>query len=259
MSVLAIDEQPSEQAFDAPFGPVLPDRDRVAAEIEGSRVLRWRPGSLTIAAGGYWSRIEPEGLADVDQWGLYGRADFGGRPTSGSWSYPLGASIDLVTGSTDSESFARFVGRISLGVAYKRNGIEILAEYGDVGDDAHSLDRFEVGGLRTSLHAGTAVFSNRVFAPGLPYGVLEGSSFTRLRGALLTPIAPVKLSYERIETSNGPADASIDSAGIEVELNVESMPLVRIPSLTMSAGVVVVLDAPLEDEVRGWIGLRWGR
>lgn len=258
-SVLAIDEQPSEQEFDDPFGPIIPDRDRVAIEVEGSRTLRWRPGSLTIASGGYWSDIEPDGSEGVDQWGVFGRAAFAGKPTSGSWSYPLNASLDLATGSTDSESFTRFVGRLSFGVAYKRNGVEIEAEYGDVGEDTHPLDRFEVGGLRTSLHAGSAVFGNRVFVPGLPYGVLEGTSFTRLRGALLPSFMPMKLFYERIETSSRSGDASIDSAGIEVEMSVESMPLVRIPNVTISLGAVVVLDAPLEDEVKGWIGLRWGR
>jgi hypothetical protein len=35
------------------------------------------------------------------------------------------------------------------------------------------------------------------------------------------------------------------------------MPLVRIPHVTIAAGVAIAFDEPVEDEVSGWIGLRW--
>ena len=49
-------------------------------------------------------------------------------------------------------------------------------------------------------------------------------------------------------------DRFLDDA---VEMDVDAMPLVRIPGATISAGVAVAFDTPVRDDVRGWIGLRW--
>ena len=118
---------------------------------------------------------------------------------------------------------------------------------------------WEVGGLATSLHSGVVAFGNRVFAPGLPLGTLEGSAYTRLRGSLVVSFVPVKLFYERIQTTTDVADRSIDYAGLEFELNMDSAPVLRMPNLAITAGVSVAGDPPVEDELKGWFGLRWGR
>lgn len=253
----SVEERPSDQSFDEPFGPAVADRERTGVELEAFRVLRWRASSLTLGGGAWWSEIDATSNPSVDQWGTFGRISYEGRPTSGTWSYPQSASLDIASGSTDETSFTRVAGRFSFGVLRKGTGVVVDVARGDVDDDAHALDQFEVGGLRTSLHAGSAMFGNRVWAAGLPYGTLAGSSFTRLCGSLQLSGLPASLFYERIETSTEDRDDAIGYAGIELEWNLEPMPLVRIPAATITLGVSMAFDEPLEDDVRGWIGLRW--
>jgi hypothetical protein len=257
LMAFSVDERPSRQSFDDAFTPAVGDRDRIGVEGGASKTFHWRASTLLIGGGTYWSSFDRGEPGDVSQWGIFGRTLYEAKPTSGRWEVPQSASLDVASGSTDDESFTRVVGRFSFGVTRKGTGIEIEAARGEVGDDAHPLDRFEAGGLRTSLHAGSGAFGNRVWAPGLPHGSLGGSSFTRLRGTLLLSFVPVEVFYERIETSVAVSSHSIDHAGLAFEMDVDAMPLVKIPQVTIAAGVAIAFDEPVEDEVSGWIGLRW--
>ena len=49
----------------------------------------------------------------------------------------------------------------------------------------------------------------------------------------------------------------IMASGVEVNLASDPIPLVKLPGLSVRLGAARILDEPLEDENRFWLGLAW--
>ncbi|MBI2213295.1 MAG: hypothetical protein HYU52_06585 [Acidobacteria bacterium] len=234
------------------------DNERFGIETWISKGRRWSGGGVNGSVALYAAKIEAVPTAAVSQLGSSVATRIEHAPVVyGGNLLPMALALSGNSGSTDGDRWTRFRGGLSLGFSSRGRGVAVTLDAGSVSDDASWTDQFEIGGARLSLHPEAAT-SNRVDVPALPAGILRGNSFDSVRVDLRMGGVMPTLFAQRVGANVDSGDDEIQLAGLEWTLQLDSMPLVRIPALELRAGVARVLDhGLLDDETSVWMTMRW--
>lgn len=253
-------ERPSEEGGAGPAGL---DLDRRGIELSTLRDWQWSGGALSLAARGLWNEIEADGTPEVLDQRVFSLAGAwgGGRRLGPHAVIRPGLSGHFETGDTEGSGWSRFGGTARLGVAYKDTGLVLNWRRDSSRDVDRSFDRFQLGGPRLSLLPETAL-ANRIAVPGLPVGTLTGTEHEGERAELTFGFLPAPLFYERHRLwDEGQSRVGwLSLAGLEYRLDLDPLPIGRLPGLDLRVGVARVLEAPLgdlEDDVRWWLITVW--
>jgi len=254
--IFAYEETPSEQRDGALVASR--DHDRLGFETWLSKGWQWSGGVLRSGAAAYADDIEQDGLDAISQFGGRVMARVEHAPVvAGGMLMPMALELSGNAGSTDGESWTRATGGFGLGFSSRGHGISISIDAGSVGTDAPWPEEFEIGGVHSSIVPDAAT-SNRIDVPGLPAGILRGSSFDSERIDFRLGGAMPALFAQRVKADADSGDDSISLAGVEWTLVVDAMPVARIPALEFRAGVARILDEGLlEDDTSVWFAMRW--
>jgi hypothetical protein len=254
--LFAYEETPSDQK-DGELSQAR-DHERFGIEAWLTKDRRWSGGRLTGSTAFYASDIEATGTDGISQLGGAVAARIEHAPVvTGGNLLPMSVEITANTGSSDDESWSRVRGAISLGFSSRGRGLSVAVDAGSVGDDASWVEQFEIGGARSSLQPDAAT-SNRVDVPALPAGVLQGSSFDSVKLDINLGGGMPTIFAQRLSADVESGDDEIGLAGLEWVVEIDPMPIARIPALEFHAGVARVLDdGLLEDETSLWMTMRW--
>jgi hypothetical protein len=264
----SVRERPSRQPDEVPgLGRHL-DVDRDGVELAAAWQRRTRPGPLTLAGGVYLGEVDPvlgpQARHPLDERSLFAEADWRPRWSRGELSWGLGLAARAETAETGDTSWGRLRGEIGAGVGYDGSSLAVTWTAGEVDEDAPSWQRFELGGVSSSLLPRT-VEAARLLVPALPLGTKTGSQVSALRVDLDLDVLPLPLFWARYDVSglrvSGFSPPGIDDpislAGAEWRIDLGPVPLVRLPVLELTLGAAYVFDPPFEDDLNGWIAVTW--
>ncbi len=199
--------------------------DDDGAELRGSWSHRWPLHRLTLEAG-----------ALSDEF-AFGTAAFSTRQIRGELRIEETLRVDV----DDAHA------RIAVGAAIQQGAFRIAARYQrDQGDD------LTLGGLSSSLLPRSA-YARRILDPALPLATLSGSDYDGWRIEARLPSLPFNAFYQRHQLGG----TRLSLAGIEAEFSSDPLPIVKAPGLDFTLGAARVFDAPLQDETKWWLGMRW--
>ncbi|MEM9558288.1 MAG: hypothetical protein AAGC60_28800 [Acidobacteriota bacterium] len=226
------------------------------------------------------SRVEL-GDVDVDRQLVEGSGALRARQRWGAWSLRQQLDLRAAWGRTDepsatadspsgARSWRRARGAVRLELTRRRpfrRGVRLAVELAaGRADDAPPLERFALGGPIGSLEP-PALRGERVEARALPRAVQVGSRFTsqRIELGLADRRLPVHLFAARHRLHGD--ETATDSAdwlvlwGLELTIRRGSQPILRLPAFDLTLGLAQIVEAQdpldLEDDVEGWITLRW--
>lgn len=180
----------------------------------------------------------------------------------------LASRLDLRwdLGESDAAGWQRWGGALELGAAL-RDGPSLWARWQQRDSDGldHDFDRFQLGGLDSSLWSG-GLRGGRIFVPALPSGFLLGDRAESLRLALRHGRWPIELFVERHRLADhGIWGPWIDLRGVELRLFRSPQPLLRLPALELRLGLAELVDGldrvteggPENGDIEGWLSLTW--
>ena len=181
------------------------------------------------------SRLMLEGGASDDL--VFASAAFSTRQILGSLRFDEGARVEV----DDDHYRAVVAANIRLG------STRVTARYQrDAGAPV------TLGGLAPSLLPRSA-FAHTILDPALPVAILVGDEYDGWRIESTVPGLPFTVFYQRHELGA----TRLSLAGAEVELHSEPFPILKLPGLDLTLGVARVFDAPLQEETKWWLGMRW--
>jgi hypothetical protein len=200
---------------------------------------------------GIWTRraalrtftLEGGGLAGEPRDLVFAEAAVGTRQVRTAWSASQGVRL-----SADAGDVTHW--RAVANGAFRFGGWRVGARYQHDGGA-----RVDIGGLPSSIVPRSAM-ATRVFDPALPIRTLTGRRYDGWRVEALTPFLPFTAFYQRHDTG----DEQLSLAGLEVKLNSDPLPILKVPGLDVTLGAARVFDAPdapLHDETKWWLGIRW--
>jgi hypothetical protein len=182
-------------------------------------------------------------------WGQYRAA----ARLSGDNNRYLAASLggNGSVGTTGGADWTRLVASASLGFGQRGSGLQGDVTYGRANQDAPLWEQFAVGGLRPTFFD-PAVISQRIPLPALPVGVVSGRELLVTQATLtLGGFSP----FFWAASTNGVGGDWYRAIGIDNSLNMESFPLVRLPGIRLTGGVLYPLDEPFRRELRAYFYL----
>lgn len=204
---------------------------RDGLELRGLWTRRAALRTFTFEAGGLAGR--PRDL-------VFAEAALATRQVRTAWSASQGLRLSVDAGD-DTHWRAVANGALRLG------GWRLAARYQHDGGA-----RIDVGGLPSSIVPRSA-FATRVLDPALPVRTLTGREYDGWRVEALTPFLPFTAFYQRHDTGG----ERLSLAGLEVKLNSGPLPILKVPGVDVTLGAAQIFDAPLEDETKWWLGIRW--
>jgi len=181
------------------------------------------------------SRLTLEGGVSDDN--AFASAAFNTRQILGSLRLEEGARIEV-----DDEHY-----RAVVGAAIRTGSTRIAARYQRDGGATVTL-----GGLRSSILP-RSTYALQILDPALPVAVLAGDRYDGWRIESTVPGLPFTAFYQRHELG----DTRLSLAGAEVALSSDPFPILKLPGLDLTAGVARIFDAPLQDQTKWWVGMRW--
>jgi hypothetical protein len=241
------------------FGDVIGRLDTLliasAGDIEGiGLATAWRGFPIELHAHAYhtddesggelravWqrrfprSRLTLEGGASDDL--VFASVAFNTRQILGSLRLEEGARVEV-----DDEHY-----RAVVGAAIRTGSTRIAARYQRDGGATVTL-----GGLPSSILPRSA-YALQILDPALPVAVLAGDRYDGWRIESTVPGLPFTAFYQRHELG----DARLSLVGAEIQLSSDPFPILKLPGLDLTAGVARIFDAPLQDETKWWVGMRW--
>ncbi|MGZ8781158.1 MAG: hypothetical protein ACXW31_14660, partial [Thermoanaerobaculia bacterium] len=181
------------------------------------------------------SRLTLEGGASDEL--VFASAAFFTRQILGSLRFEEGARVEV-----DDEHYrAVIAANVRLGTT------RVTARYQRDGGATVTL-----GGIAPSILPRSA-FAQTILDPALPVAILAGDEYDGWRIESTVPGLPFTVFYQRHELGA----TRLSLAGAEVELNSEPFPILKLPGLDLTLGVARIFDAPLQDETKWWLGMRW--
>ncbi len=254
--VFAYEETPSEQKKGELSSS--PDHDRTGIEAWLSHDHRWRGGSLRSNLAVYGSDVDVAAAGGFTQLGTALGVRLSHAPMlPNGVLVPITLEASASAGDTSDESWTRTRGALTLAVATGGRRAALSLEAGSAAESTPAFERFEIGGTRGSLLPDAAT-ANRVGIAALPAGVLRGRSYDSARLELRAGSRLPTLFLQRVQADVTEGDDEISLAGLEWGMDVEAMPIARIPSLELRVGAARVFDdGLLEDESSFWVTVRW--
>jgi hypothetical protein len=254
--VFAYEETPSEQKKGELSSS--PDHDRTGIEAWLSHDHRWRGGSLRSNVAVYGSDVDVAAADGFTQLGAALGVRLSHAPMlPNGVLVPIALEASASAGDTSDQSWTRARGALTLAVYTGGRRAVLSLEAGSTAESTPAFERFEIGGTRGSLLPDAAT-ANRVGIAALPTGVLRGRSYDSARLELRAGGRLPALFVQRVQTDVTEGDDEISLAGLEWAMEVDAMPIARIPSLELRVGAARVLDdGLLEDESSFWVTVRW--
>ncbi len=226
------------------------DAKHTGAEISAGREAVFGAWKIAGAAGLLQQNVRARGGQRQTDERVFARFDGGWEPSRGKLKILSGASLATYRGndSGDVDSYG-----MRLGAGYGKNSVV----FDWSGDRSDASSPMLLGGVTSSLLPRSAE-PGRVIDPALPAGVLIGDRHESLRAALSLAALPVTLFAQRHTMRNASSDQSeIRTAGAELVFDLQPIPLLRIPSLSVTAGAARIFDDPLKGELTFWAATRW--
>jgi hypothetical protein len=147
--------------------------------------------------------------------------------------------------------WTRLVASASLGFGQRGTGLQGDVTYGRTNRNAPLWEQFAVGGLRPTFFD-PAVLPQRIPMPALPVGVVSGPELLVARATLtLGSFSP----YFWSASTDGVRGDWYRAIGIDNSLNLDAFPLLRLPGVRLTSGVLYPLDEPLRHRVRAYFNL----
>ncbi|HUP59685.1 MAG TPA: hypothetical protein VNA69_04630 [Thermoanaerobaculia bacterium] len=193
-------------------------------EVRASWTRRWPLHRVTL-----------EGGALSDDF-AFGAASFSTRQLFGTWRVEEALRVEADDGHS----------RAILTAALRSKSLRIAARL------QHDDGAVTLGGLASSILPRSA-YARRVLDPALPLATLSGEGYDGWRIESNVPSTPLTAFYQRHELGA----ARLSLAGLELALNVDPIPLAKFPGLDLTLGAARVFDAPLQNETKWWLGMRW--
>ncbi|MEM6796224.1 MAG: hypothetical protein AAF725_19795, partial [Acidobacteriota bacterium] len=140
--------------------------------------------------------------------------------------------------------------RARLGLGWRRGRVESATFVGDL---------WRLGGVDDSLTP-RSVAATALYAPALPDRIRIGERAEHQRVEIGAGLAGgVSFFGERFRLWNeGEARPEwLRLLGVTYRLESLPLPLLALPGARLEAGAAVLLDPPFEDDVRGWLTVRW--
>ncbi|MEM8929552.1 MAG: hypothetical protein AAGE94_00155 [Acidobacteriota bacterium] len=221
-----------------------------------ARGLAWR------WSGAAWlGDVEPDGSDRLDQ--RLVSADGGVRLNRDHGSWRIGAAIDgrATFGETDGHSWRRWGGNARLEGGFEPRGgfglrLGVMAGRHGSQDLLYDVDHYQLGGLADSIVP--FVVRPRLVVPVLRQGSQIGDEHEVQRVDLRLDGGPVVFfERHRLWSDGDDRGAWSELAGVEGRIRSRAMPYLRLPGVDVRWGVATLLDGPFEDDVEGWIGVRW--
>lgn len=156
--------------------------------------------------------------------------------------------LNVAIGSTNGTGWDRQRLELASSVApYGGIGIGVRGRYGMVNDSAPAWERFTVGGSPSPYHDAD-VLSQRFVAPGLPFATLGGTRFATLG---IETTGPVRLFHEWVAAGStiGRFNRLL---GAEVAVAVPVVSVLRLPAISVRAGVTYSTDLPWRRRTMGF-------
>ncbi|MGK2858168.1 MAG: TolB family protein [Thermoanaerobaculia bacterium] len=252
----AYEELPSKQKKGALSSS--PDHERLGLEAWLSRDRRWRGGSLSGSVAIYGSDVDGAGIGQFTQLGSAAGVCVTHAPMfPNGMLAPLTLDVSASAGDTDDESWTRVRGALTVSIASGGKGATLSLETGTAAGDTPVFEQFEIGGARGSILPDAAT-ANRIDLSALPAGILRGRGYDSARIDVRAGGGLPALFVQRVQADVPDGDEAISLAGIEWSMDVDAMPIARIPALELRMGAAHVLDEGLlEDETSFWVTVRW--
>jgi Tol biopolymer transport system component len=150
-------------------------------------------------------------------------------------------------------SFARGVATAALAMGNKGNAVRAEGMFGLVSSSASAFERFTVGGA-AAAYVDDATLTQWVAMPALPFGVLRGQRYASYRISLGDEM------FSPFFWSAAAGDSLRDwirVVGVDAHLAVPPLPVLRLPSTDVRAGVGYTLDDPWRKRLRGYMAVRY--
>jgi hypothetical protein len=150
-------------------------------------------------------------------------------------------------------SFARGVATAALAMGNKGNAVRAEGTFGLVSSSASAFERFTVGGA-AAAYVDDATLTQWVAMPALPFGVLRGQRYASYRISLGDEM------FSPFFWSAAAGDSLRDwirVVGVDAHLAVPPLPVLRLPSTDVRAGVGYTLDDPWRKRLRGYMAVRY--
>jgi hypothetical protein len=154
-------------------------------------------------------------------------------------------------GRTAGHGWRRLVATVGLGAGIRFTDVRTQVTYGSIGENAGAYELFRAGGVQPTLFD-EAVLAQRLPMPALPLGTVSGAQ-------ILTARASVRVGTLRPYFWGASTDGAFQTwyrvVGVERELDVQTVPLLRIPQVHLLAGIGYVLDEPFKHSTRGYLSV----
>jgi hypothetical protein len=150
-------------------------------------------------------------------------------------------------------TFTRGLATLAIAVGGAPGVVRGEGTYGLVSRAASTFERFTVGGAAPS-YFDDATLGQWVAMPALPFGIVRGRRYASYRVAIGDEaLSPFFWS--------GAAGESIRDwmrvVGVDAHVAVPPIPVIRLPSADIRAGVGYSLDQPWRKRTRGYVALRY--
>jgi hypothetical protein len=171
------------------------------------------------------------------------------RQTHEGRYFEQSVAVHGALGRTAGQGWRRFVATVGLGAGIRLTDVRTEVTYGSVDENANAFELFRAGGVHPSLFD-DAILVQRFAMPVLPLGTLSGSQMLAAR-------ASVRLGVLRPYFWGASTDGAFQTwyrvVGVERELDIPTVPLLRLPRAHLLAGVGYVLDEPFKHSTRGYL------
>lgn len=235
-------ERPSAQGF-APVAGF--DRERQGLELAFTRKDLGRPG-LTLSPAVALERVAPaDGGPAVGRRAASFRAAWNSYWTVGREGTALAVSGAAQSGRTGGQAWTLLRGAVAASWINPWAPLTLRWEQGRLGGAPTPLDRFQLGGVASSLRPETLDL-DRVLQPALPALQATGDRFRRLRGEL--DLGPLDAYVEgtSVWDATDPRPAALRVAGLELDSRRLGLPASLLRPLAGNLSFQIGVHRPLD-------------
>ncbi|MEX2374083.1 MAG: hypothetical protein WD942_00650 [Dehalococcoidia bacterium] len=172
----------------------------------------------------------------------------------GNWQLLQRIRLHASSGRTADEKWSRWRVDGRFAMQGRSTGFALSGTLGGTNAQPGSIEAFAVGGPDPLL-LDPALVSQRVSMPAIPSAELRGGGIRAWRADLLgaSPLRPFYWAGRVTQVADGGASPWRRVAGLEVDADLEAVPLLRLPGVHLRLGYARMLTDPRQGRWRGWL------